>query len=643
MFTSNTPFRGDTAMQLMYQRVSEPPRDPRLLRPDLPDYLARIILKCLAKDPAQRYRSAREILDDLDAKAPFRPNLKRRWALAGAALALAAALFFGVPATRHWALGPSVAKPRYYLAILPPQVSDDSVEYLADGAVDALSAKLAGLHDVYVAYGEAVKGALRTRHDPRQIATALGVNYLVGLNVLSSADKVSITVTLDEFGKHPGNRLHQDFPGARADLLTLEDNVFKKLVAALTIKETSEELARTNLAPTRQGAAYDLYLKGRNLLRGKQDQANLSAARGDFQQAVTGDPRFALAYTGLADASLAMYDVTKDDKWTTEALNAAQQAESLNTSLPEVHFSLGTIYTVTGKTNLAIGELELALQQAPNSDEGYRRLGMAYMKVGNRAEAVKALTRATEINTYYWRNFFQLGFAAFNLGENQASLKACRRVTELAPDNALGWANLGAIYYRLGQFQECIDSVQKAIAIQPDRADFYSQRGVALFFSGHPDESLKDFSKAVGLEPNNAFFRTNLADAYRWSDQKDKAPKAYGEAIQVANKALEVNPQDAFALGYLATCYAKTGETKRALDYIQQARRIEPDDNDLMYREAVIYALARQNSDAIKSLASALQHGYSIGEVRNDAELAELRKTPEFAAMLADASRNANK
>jgi tetratricopeptide (TPR) repeat protein len=277
--------------------------------------------------------------------------------------------------------------------------------------------------------------------------------------------------------------------------------------------------------------------------------------------------------------------------------------------------------------------LQLALEQAPNSDEGYRRLGMAYLKAGKRAEAIQALTRATEINPYYWKNFAQLGVATFNLGDNQASLKACRRVTELAPDNPAGWANLGAIEYRLGQFQECISSVEKAIALQPNKADFYSQLGVALFFSGHRDESLKHFAKAVELSPNSPFFRTNLGDAYRGSSQKDKAPAAYADAIKVANQALEVNPQDAFAKGYLATCYAKTGETGRALDYIQQARKIEPDDNDLMYREAVIYALARQNSDALKSLKNALEHGYSIGEVQNDADLAELRKTPEFAAM----------
>src|SRR5262249_7129579 len=145
-------------------------------------------------------------------------------------------------------------------------------------------------------------------------------------------------------------------------------------------------------------AAYELYLKGRALLRGKQDAEHLAQARDLFQQAINADSRFALAYAGLADASVATYDATKDSKWTADALNAAQQAESLNPNLPEVHFSLGTIYTDTGKTGAAIVELNRAIEQAPNSDEGYRRLGLAYKEAGKRQEAIQALTRATEIN-----------------------------------------------------------------------------------------------------------------------------------------------------------------------------------------------------------------------------------------------------
>ena len=67
MFTAEVPFRGESALQIMFQRVTAAPADPKKLRPDLPDYLANIILKCLERDPEQRYQSAREILNDLES------------------------------------------------------------------------------------------------------------------------------------------------------------------------------------------------------------------------------------------------------------------------------------------------------------------------------------------------------------------------------------------------------------------------------------------------------------------------------------------------------------------------------------------------------------------------------------------------
>jgi serine/threonine protein kinase len=73
MVAGDVPFRGGSAFQLMYQRIREPAKSPQLANPDLPDYITRIILRCLQKDPDRRYQTAREVLNDLDAeRAPSR-------------------------------------------------------------------------------------------------------------------------------------------------------------------------------------------------------------------------------------------------------------------------------------------------------------------------------------------------------------------------------------------------------------------------------------------------------------------------------------------------------------------------------------------------------------------------------------------
>ena len=652
MFTGEIPFRGDSAMQLMYQRVTEPPRDPRIPCPELPDYLANIILKCLEKDPARRYRSAREILDDLEAEhapavsAPAGtatisiqlPRPSRRLGLLLAALAVVVGLAFSIPFTRHWILrSPSssatTGRPLHYMAVLPLNVAGDAaLQYVADGVVDALSAKLSGLREVYVAPGNAVNDAM-SQKDPRKVAHTLGVTVLVSGTLQSSGDRISITLAMDDVGGNGRNLLHREFSGVRQDLLTLEDNIFTGVAGALAIRQSSEERARTTMRPTQDFGAYDLYLQGRNVLRGKREAKNLAKALDLFEQARTRDPGFALAFAGSADASLMMYNLTKESSWSQRALGAAQQAQRLNDSLPEAHFSLGSIYAATGKSSEAVVELQHALRLAPNSDQGLMRLGRAYELAGRKPEAIAAYTEATRVNPYSWANYNLLGAAYFRQGENGSAMTAFRHITELEPDMPTGWANMGAVYYRQGKWNECIAAFQKAIDLDP-RPFYYSQLGVANFFLGRFSDSVKMFETAVDKSPNDAGFRVNLADAYRWSNQRDKAAATYDKAIELAYKNLEVNPRDTEALGVMAISYAKKGDANNALRFIRQARQIDQGDNDLMYHEATIHALAGRTGEALTALGEAIRHGSPVEQVRSDPEFADLRKKPEYDKLM---------
>src|ERR1019366_2463360 len=75
MLTGDVPFSADTTLQLMYKRANEVPPAPKTIIPEIPDWLNNVVMKCLERDPANRYQSAREILDDIDAqrKPPVSP------------------------------------------------------------------------------------------------------------------------------------------------------------------------------------------------------------------------------------------------------------------------------------------------------------------------------------------------------------------------------------------------------------------------------------------------------------------------------------------------------------------------------------------------------------------------------------------
>jgi serine/threonine protein kinase/Flp pilus assembly protein TadD len=659
MATGEVPFTGDTTLKLMYQRTQQRPRNPKLLNPNLPDWFAGVIMRCLEKDPATRYQNATEILPDLHGEKSSAISRRatrtveieipefaqKRWVWAAGGLLTLVLLSLAIAAVRHLIVSkgagekassvssiPSLAQGRF-VAILPFRVLGDeqSLGYVAEGLNEALSAKLFQLQGLHLSSSAAAEKV--SDKDPTdKVARALGANLIVTGIVQGSADNLRIIVNLDDATS--GKRVwSQEFSGVTKDLLTIEDQISAQLVTALALKPTDEETARTAAHPTENIEAYDLYLKGRDALHTQQDVKNAKTAIGYYEDALKKDPRFALAYAGLAEASLVMYRENKDAFWSQKALAAAQQARSLNDTFPEVHFSLGNVYRETGRTAEAVTELKRALELSPNSDDGYRNLGQAYLALGQKDQGLETLQKAVQINPYYWQNYNALGVAYSGLGEYDKALTAFQRVTVLEPDNFFGYLDVGAIYFQQGKYEESISYFQKSLQLQPYYLT-YSNLGTALFFLKRYSESVPMFEKAVELNPNEELAVGNLADAYRWSGQRDKANATYDKAIALTFRELQVNPRNPASMGSLAMYYAKKGDTVHALDYIRRARTINPTDVNLIYMEAQVYALANRPDDALKSLRQALQKGYSAKEASNDPELSGLQSRPEFLKLM---------
>jgi serine/threonine protein kinase/tetratricopeptide (TPR) repeat protein len=658
MLTGVLPFSGDTTFQLMYQRVHQLPKRPELVIPDLPPYLSRICLKCLEKDPAKRYQSASEILVDLEFKhAPTQtrtvqitlPALSKKvWLLSASVVVVLLAGLLALPGVRDFLFRHKSAEPisgipslqrGKFVAVLPMRVLGDqnSLGYVAEGVVEELSAKLFQLHDMHTASTAEVQ-KVRPSNSLNEVARQLGVNLVVSGTIQGSGDKLRITASLEDVAG--GRRVWtQEFSGVKQDLLTLEDQIYTGLVEALALKPTSEESARATPHPTENIEAYDLYLKGRSAMRSQQDVKNIQSAVGLYEQALKKDPNFALAYAGVADASLVMYHEKKDSFWSQKALAAAQQAERLNDNLPEVHFSLGNVYTASGKGAEAVSELKRALQLAPNSDDGYRGLGKAYLTLGQKDLALQAYQKAIDLNPYYWVNYNSVGQAYANLGEYDKASAAFQRIIELEPDNSFGYLNTGAIYFQQGKYEQCIPFFQKSLQIRP-HPNAYSNLGTAFFYLKRYADAVPMFEKAVEMNQNDPALMGNLGDAYRWFNQLDKANATYDRAIALAFKQLQVNPRDASVLDGLGVWYAKKGNAIQALDFMRRARAVSPDDVTIIYDQAQVFAITGRTAEALKALREALQKGYSLEQARSDPELAALQKTPEFGKLVKEFSKS---
>lgn len=676
MATGILAFRGESSGVIFHAILDRNPVPPLRLNPELPTKLEEVINKALEKDRNLRYQHASDMRTDL-------ARLKRdtesgRTAVAGRMPATPASGKQTTPQlsaqrTRnfHWRVGvgviilavvaiivglarivffrnpqhtvatvvaiPTLTQGRY-VAVLPFRVLGDqeSLGYVAEGLTEALSAKLFQVDGVHLASSAAVEKVSKGA-SLEKTARELGANLLVhgtvqGAPLKDNVQKIAVIVNVEDMST--GRRLWSgEVSGVAQDLLVMEDQAGVRLLSALDLRPSSSESAPGTAHPTENIAAYELYLKGKDILRRQLTATSVQTAITFFDEALKKDPTFTLAYTGLADANVRMYFENKDAIWMQKALVAAQQAQQLNDDLAEVHFSLGTIYSATGKAAESIAELNRALQLARNSDEGYRRLGGAYLADGRKEEAIKAFQKAVELNPYYWGNYNSLGNARFDVGDNDEALVAFRKVTELEPDNPLGYMNIGVVNFRQGKYGDSIPFFEKALKLQP-RADLYSDLGTAYFFLRRYKEAVAMFEKAVEMSPNDEWFVGNLADAYRWSGRANQAQSTYNKAIALAYKQLQVNPHSAETMGGLALYYAKKGDSTQALQFIRRARSIDPNNNQLAYNEAVVQALANNPDEAFKALREAFQKGYSPEEARNDPELKSLEGRPEFANLL---------
>jgi tetratricopeptide (TPR) repeat protein/TolB-like protein/predicted Ser/Thr protein kinase len=669
MVIGDVPFTGESTLKVMYQRIQEKPKSPKILRPDLPNWLVKIIMRCLERDPNDRYQNAYEILADLQGGASgssvsrvgmsrigsgsqsviiqIPEFASRRWVWVVAGIVALLLIAFAIPPVRHLIPGfhgeqtgsagsaasgiPPLASGRY-VAILPLQVLGDQSQlgYLAQGIQEALGAKLFQLKGVHVTSSDAAAKA-----DPKQpvekIARSLGANTLVQGMVQGNGDKIRIILNMEDAVN--GKRIwSQQFDGVPADLFTLEDHIYAQVVSAMDVNPTNEENANAEARPTDNVASYDFYLRGRNALR-VNDAKSIQTALDYFNQAVKQDPKFALAYTGVAQASLRMFGLTNDGFWTQKALAAAQQALQLNDKLPEVHSTLGSVYRATGKYSEAIAELNRAQALAPNSDEVYYRLGNVYMSKGDMPHAIEAFQKAVQLNPYYWINENSLGVAYFQVGEYDKALDAFKQVSTLEPDVNAGYENAGNVLVQQAKYSEAVPSLQKALAIEPN-AGAYSNLGTAYFFLKQYAESAQAFEKAVALNANDTQLAVNLGDAYRALGQTEKAHAAYQQAISAGYKELQTNPQDTSVLAEVALSYANLGKPQDADTFIARARAQDKKDVNLAYTEVQINALNGKPSQALTLLTAVLADHYPAESAAVDPDLESLHSDPEFAKLI---------
>jgi serine/threonine-protein kinase len=603
---------------------------PAALSPEVPESLARLILRCLEFDPARRPQSALEILRELKllsaASQASVKVLKRRSKklLAGLAFAL---LVFGVLAIlspvaarltgNHVHAGSGPHRPGSQLSFTPLRAIGDarSLHVLADTLTEALSSRAAQSGRVRLFVEDADTQDVGAEHPP-------GVGVAITGSVRAEGNEILATIHLTDRATREEKWTGQ-FRASPGNLATLEDRIWAGISNALGWNEADPQPMPSLLHATQNIEAYKLYMQGKLQLRMHRNRAGAEHALLLFQEASRLDPRYFYPYVGLADANLVIFKETHENACLERAKQAASRALELSLNRPEPQIEVAKIQIATGQYPEAIGVLKMAIEKNPASDEAYRTLGRAELLSGNGQGAILAYRKAVDLDAHSWMNYNSLGSAYFRLGQTEEAERAFQKAIELEPQISDNYTNRGNALLQSGRFQEAVPLLEKAVALQPDAVN-YSNLGTALFYLRHYRESVSMFQKAVQVDPNSEDLMGNLGDSYRWSNDKSKAMAAYFRAVVLGGQELQVNPQDADVRGRMALYYAKMDDFEAARASILTARSLAPQDTSVQYYEAVVSTLGSNLARAERELKSAVKNGYPQPLAMNDPELLPL-------------------
>lgn len=476
---------------------------------------------------------------------------------------------------KGWLSGPQTKSPRteqsitldkHRIAVLPlsnisPDPKDD---YFADGISDELIStlsKIQGLRVISRASTTKYKGSGK---GAGEIGQELRSGSIVEGTVRKAGNKLRITAQLTD-AESEESLWSETYDRDLDDVFQIQTDIARQVGDALKVKLLGPDKSRLERLPTTNQEAYDLYLKGHFYFT-RSTHESYKQSIDYFEKAIVLDPKFALAYSGLARAwsALGFQGFMSSRESAAKAKKYVEKSLRLDDTQAEAHRTLGGIYRVH-EWNLSEAEREFnrALELNPSLADAYGSRGILHLSKGNFAEAIIDAKRALELDPLSGRT---AGFA-------------------------------GTIFLYAGQYEEAIEQFNRAL--QSDSKDALSQGniGLAHIQLGQFELGLKELDKVDNIDDTQ--IQGDIVYAFAKAGQIDRLKNQIGRLLVEEKK----NHELAFAL---ASAYVNLGDNDRAIEWLEVA-----------YREHV------------SALVTA-QHNFAFDRIRSDPRFKALMKKLGF-------------
>ncbi|HEV2349498.1 MAG TPA: protein kinase [Terriglobia bacterium] len=438
MATAKRPFTGHSSVEMVSSILRDAPTLVTDLRADLPAHLARIIRRCLEKDPRQRVQTARDIANEFaDVAEATKPSS-------------------GTLAARPMDSGPSVA-------VLPFQnlSTDPENEFFSDGLAEEILNALSQVQGLNVAARTSSFSFKGKATEISEIASKLHVASVLEGSVRRAGNRVRVTVQLIDV-KNGFQLWSERYDRQMEDIFDVQDEIARAIAERLKVT-----LADGPKRATENLEAYELYLKGRHFWH-QRSPTSIRMALQCFEQTIKLDPDYGLAYAGLADCHgiLRVYGLVPAEAGKLAAHAAMARAMILAPALWEVNFSRG-FYTFY-------------------FERAWREAEPHYLK------AIAINPRSSLAQVYY-------GMFLAMAGRGEDAVKHTELACRIDPLSSFVFGIAAVAYHSLGRFEEAESTAQKALELQPDYILGLWLRGMALCGLGRHEEAIQSLERTITL------------------------------------------------------------------------------------------------------------------------------------------------
>jgi len=517
--------------------------------------------------------------------------------------------------------------------------------YFTDGVHDNLLTQLAKLGAFSVISRTSVMEYRDTAKNLKQIARELGVANVMEGAVQRSGDRVRINVQLIDAStdEHLWAEVY-DRQLTTENLFDIQSEIAQAIATALHATLTDDEIATVSNAPTNNVAAYELYLQGKRFALG-ETEIGFDTAIDLYQEAVSLDPDFALAWIGLAQAYITNYWTYGGDPADREkALEAIVKAETINADFPELYMARG-FYNYWGLLDYqtAITWLDKAIAQMPGNAEAHMWRGWASRRAGLWDQAVSSMRQSLKLNPRVAINWLEYGQTLSYLGRYDEAVEAATRSYDLDPDDYWGKTSLALqVMVSSGDIERALILV---IGAQHTKEEGFlaSYRDVQLL-ARHFDKALKTYeSWPPEIEIQRSYIdlvEQMRADTLMMMGRVDDAGQQATLALARLDEYKKGGLDDYRLIAAQLKAHAILGDKQKISELAEQYLLARPADMieefGFQFLLATSQAYAGMNAESIATLDQLLSgpNGISVPYLELHPAFDSVRKEPAYAAML---------